>query len=159
MSQNALSKWLKVIIIAMALGGLFIYAWFFPALGTSIQRANPEFSHCYYPWLVLLWVTAIPCYRALYFAWKIAGNIGRDRAFTRENGVLFQRIANAAAVDALFFAVMNIVYLCLNMNHPGIVLASFVIGLTGGAVYIVCSGLSTLVTNSAELQEQSDLTI
>lgn len=159
MTQSSLSKWLKVMIIAMALGGLFIYAWVFPSLGREIVQSYPEFAKCYYPWLILLWASGIPCYAVLTFAWKIAVNIGRNYAFTSENGKLFKYIACAAAGDSIFFFVMNVLYLFLNMNHPSIVLCSMVIGLFGGMVFVVSSGLSTLVNNAAALQEQSDLTI
>lgn len=159
MSQSSLSKWLKIIIIAMALGGLFIYGQVVPFWGIMMILAYPEFSNCHYPWLIMLWLTGIPCYAVLFFSWKIAGNIGKNRAFTYENGKLFKRIAIAAAGDSIFFFVMNVIYLFLNINHPSIVIFSVVIGLVGGAIYVVCSGLSTLVNNAAALQEQSDLTI
>lgn len=159
MSQSSLSKWLKAMIIALAMGGLFVCLWFLPVLGMAVKKAYPEFAYCYYPWLIFLWITAIPCWIALSCSWKIAVNIGRNHAFTRENGTLFQRISQAAAVDSIFFVVTNIIYLFLNMSHPSIFLLSLAAGFVGGAVFVVCAGLSTLVTNAAELQEQSDLTI
>lgn len=159
MTQNALSKWLKVIIICMALLGLAVYIFALPMIGQSITDANPEFSYCYYPWLILLWITGIPCFAVLVFGWKIARNIGLDRSFTHENGKYLKLIAFLAAGDSAFLFVMNTVYIFLNMNHPGVFLMWLVVEFVGVAISVVCAALSHLVNKAAELQLQSDLTI
>lgn len=159
MTQSHLSKWLKFIIFCIALFGLFVCFWGIPEIGKSVVKANPEFDYCYYPWLILLWITAIPCYIALAYSWKIAGSIGQDKTFTAENAKLFKKISFLAVVDSVFFLLMNAVFLFLNMNHPGIFLISVCISFAGISVSVMCSGLSYLVYRAAALQEQSDLTI
>lgn len=99
------------------------------------------------------------CYVVLVFAWKIAGNIRKNRSFSMENAKSLKWIAVLAAADTGFFFVMNIVYLFLNMNHPGIVLASLGVLVIGIAISAVSATLSHLVRKAADLQEQSDLTI
>lgn len=159
MKLKTLSLRLELVLIGMALCGLVVYGCFFPWLGRCIVLNAPEFAYCYYPWLILLWVTALPCYAALLLGWKIARNIGKDRAFTEETAKLLRWIARLAACDAGFFFLMNLVYLFLNMNHPGIVLVSLLIACAGAAVSVVCAGLSDLVKRAWKLQEQYDLTI
>ena len=63
------------------------------------------------------------------------------------------------AGDAAFFFVGNVVFLFLNMNHPGIVLLSLVPVFAGACIAIAAAALSHLVRKAAALQEQSDLTI
>ena len=53
----------------------------------------------------------------------------------------------------------NIILLILNRNHPGVVLASFVVVFVGIAVAVASAALSHLVKKAAALQEQSDWTI
>lgn len=159
MNQKTLSNCLKAIIIGVALCGLVIYAGILPFWGGDIAAENPEFAYCYWPWLIFLWITAVPCYTALVFAWKIAVNIGADRSFSMENARLLEKISLLAAGDAAFFFLGNIVLLCLNMNHPGIVLLSMLLVFAGVAVTVVSAALSHLVRKAAELQEQSDFTI
>ncbi len=159
MSQSVLSKWLKLIIVAVGLCGLLVYAWVVPSLGQSVAAEAPEFAYCYRPWLILIWVTAVPCYVILALGWKISKNIGNDRSFSEENAKLLKWIAVLAAADAGFFFVMNIIFLFLNMNHPGIVLMSLIVLVAGVAVSAVAAALSHLVKKAAGLQEQSDLTI
>lgn len=159
MKLKTLSLRLKLVLIGMALCGFVVYGWFFPQFGRSVVHSMPEFAYCYYPWLILLWVTAIPCYVALLLGWRIACNIGKDRAFTEETAGLLRWISRLAVFDAAFFLAANVVYLFLNMNHPGIVLCSLLVAFAGAAVSVACSGLSDLVKRAHALQEQYDLTI
>ena len=159
MKQSTLSKWLKFIIIGVGVCGILVYALFVPEFGRSTVEANPEFIGWFVPWLVFLSVTALPCYAALVLAWKIAVNIGRDRSFSTENARYLKWISFLAAGDALYFFIGNVVMLALNMNHPGVALASLLIVFAGLAVTVASAALSHLVGKAAALQEQSDLTI
>lgn len=159
MKQKALSKWLKAILVGVALCGLAVYFAVLPELGWEIVDANPGYSHLYRPWLAFLWATGVPCYAALALGWRIAHNIGADRSFTMENARLLRWIAWLAAGDAAYFFVGNIVLLFLNMSHPGVVLMSLLAVFAGVAVAMAAACLSHLVQKAAALQEQSDLTI
>ena len=160
MKQIALSKWLKFIIIGVGICGLIVYGMVIPMLGQAIAvYEQGAFDYCYWPWLVFIWITAIPCYLVLVFAWKIASNIGRDKSFTVANAKYLKWISVLAVADAAFFFVGNIVYLFLNMNHPGIVLFSLLVVFAGVAVAIASAALSHLVLKAEVLQEQSDWTI
>jgi len=160
MKQVALSIWLKFIIIGVGICGLIVYGMVIPMLGQAIAvYEQGAFDYCYWPWLVFIWITAIPCYLVLVFAWKIASNIGRDKSFTAANAKYLKWISVLAVADATFFFVGNIVYLFLNMNHPGIVLFSLLVVFAGVAVAIASAALSHLVLKAEVLQEQSDWTI
>lgn len=159
MEQKALSKWLKLILIGVAICGLVLYAWVIPVCGFSLCTSYPEFSNRFLPWLFFIWVSGIPCYMVLYDGWKISTNIGNDQSFTEKNASLLKSISVLSASDAGFFFAGNIVLLLLNMSHPGVVLASFVVVFVGVAVAVASAALSHLVKKAAALQEQSDWTI
>ena len=159
MNQSSLAKWLKCIVVAVGLCGLLVYAWVIPSIGQALAASYPEFAYCYLPWIILIWVTGVPCYAVLAFGWRIAGNIGENRSFSAENAKLLKRIAVLAAADTGFFFAMNIVYWLLGMNHPGIVLMSLIVLVIGIAISAASAILSHLVRKAADLQEQSDLTI
>lgn len=159
MEQKSLAKWLKFVILGVGLCGLFVYLYMIPSFGTSMVEQYPEFSGAFWPWLIFLWITAIPCYAVLFFGWRIAGNIGRDRSFSVENSNYLKYVSWMAAIDSLFFFVGNVVLLFMNMNHPGILLISLIITFAGVTVTVAAAVLSHLVQKAARLQEQSDLTI
>ena len=159
MEQKTLSKWLKGIIIGIGLCGLIIYAAVVPALSAHILEGYPKLAYTVLVWKIFIWCSGIPCFAVLLFAWKIATGIGRDRSFTNENANSLHWISALAVGDALFFFLGNILLLFLNMNHPGIVLASSIVVFIGVAVAVASAALSHLVKKAAALQEQSDLTI
>ncbi|HCI21810.1 MAG TPA: DUF2975 domain-containing protein [Clostridiales bacterium] len=159
MTQSVLAKWLKGILLMVAACGLGIYAVGIPIFGKKLATANPEFAYCYVPWLVFLSVTAIPCFAVLVCGWKIAGNIGRDQSFSAANARYLRVAAVLAAADSVFLFAGNVVFLFLNMNHPGVLLAGMAAVLFGVAVSVAAAVLSHLVQKAAALQEQSDFTI
>ncbi len=159
MEQKHLSKWLKLILVGIGICGLVVYALVVPMYGLSLRSSYPEFSNRFWPWLLFIWVSGIPCFMVLYYGWKISANIGNDQSFTDQNASLLKNISVLAALDAAFFFTGNTVLLFLNMSHPGVVLASFVIVFVGVAVSVTAAALSHLVKKAAVLQEQSDWTI
>lgn len=159
MEQKTLSLILKLVLAGFAVAGIIVYFWVVPVLGNDFATAYPEFSHCYWPWLIFLWITAVPCYVTLFFGWSIATEIGRDNSFSVKNAVSLRNIALLAAGDAVFFFAGNVVYLLLNMNHPAVFLLSCFLVFLGVAIAVAAACLSHLVYKAAKLREENDLTI
>ena len=159
MEQKGLAIWLKIILVVVGICGLVVYFVVFPSYGESLVIDYPEFSNRFWPWLIFLWISGIPCYAVLLFGWKIATNIGRDQSFSNANAKYLKWIAWLAAGDGIFFFVGNIIFLFTNLSHPGVALFSLLVVFAGGAVAVASAVLSHLVQKAAVLQEQSDFTI
>ena len=85
MRQKELEKWLKIVIIAVALCGLVVCAVAIPWIGHVLIASDPQISDMYIPWLVLFIISAIPCYVILYLGWRVAGKYRkRQVVFIRE---------------------------------------------------------------------------
>lgn len=159
MSQKSLSKWLKAIIGGMAICGALIYLYIIPILGRDLVDARPEYTSWYFPWLAVVLVSAIPCYWGLYFGWKISTEIGKDNSFSMENAEYLKNISILAALDSLYFFAANVVFMVINMNHPGVFLISLIVVFIGVAVTVAAAALSHLVRKAAEIQQENELTI
>ena len=155
MNQKNLSLWLRLIIIGMAVCGLGVYFYFLPVMGKSLAQAQPEFAGCYYPWLIFLWATALPCYAALFFCWKTAVQIGRDNAFSETNAKNLKIISQLAQADVCLFFIGNAVLLVINMSHPGVLLASLLIDFAGIAIAVAANALSCLIQNAAHIKAEN----
>lgn len=103
MRQKELEKWLKIVIIAVALCGLVVCAVAIPWIGHVLIAHNPQISDMYIPWLVLFIISAIPCYVILYLGWRVAVNIGKDRSFSLENARHIKLASKIILFDALYF--------------------------------------------------------
>lgn len=159
MEQKHLSDWLKLILVGVAVCGVVVYALVVPMYCLSLRSIYPEFSNRFWPWLLFIWVSGIPCFMVLYYAWKISRNIGNDQSFTEQNASSLETISILSALDSAFFFAGNIILLFLNMSHPRVVIASLIIVFVGVAVAVASAALSHLVKKAAVLQEQSDWTI
>ncbi len=159
MEQKSLSKWLKLILLGMGICGLAVYFLIVPSFGDSLRSQYPEFADRYWPWLIFIWVSGVPCYAVLALGWRIAVNIGRDESFSLANARCLGSIARLAAGDAAFVFLGNVALLFLNMSHPGVVLLSLLVVFAGAAVAVAAAALSHLVRKAALLQEENDLTI
>ena len=159
MEQKSVAKWLKFILIGVGLCGLAVHFLIIPSYGQALASENPDYAHCYLPWLLFLWGSGIPCYIVLFLGWKIAGRIGRDQSFSYENANSLKWIAYLAAGDGLYFFAGNLLFLSLNISHPGVALCSLIVVFAGVAVAVATAALSHFVKKAADLQEQSELTI
>lgn len=159
MSQKSLSKWMKVILFMFGLFGIAIFGLVTPVIGTDLKNEYPEFAYAFIPWLVFILIMAIPCYTVLVLGWKIASSIGNDNSFSNSNAKRLKYVSVLALVTSIYFFAGNVVFLLLNINHPGILLASLFITFVGIAISAASAILSYLVKKAAKLQEQSDWTI
>ena len=159
MKKSCLEKSLKIILIGCAVCGLAIYFYGFPEIGRQVIAKYPEFHNWFFPWLIFLWITGIPCFAVLVYGWKITATLGNDTIFSHKNASRLRSASYLAAGDAFFLFIGNLILLLCNMNHPGVVIISLGISLVGLAISVVCQGLALLTDNAADLQEQSDFTI
>ena len=159
MKQKSLSKWLKAAIVLIGISGLVVYLFVIPSEGQALKYSNPEFSNRYLPWLVFILLTGVPVYVALFFAWKVAENIGRNNSFSKENARYLKWISYLAAGDSVYFLLGNFILLLLNMSHPGVFLLAFTVIFLGEAISVAAACLSHLIQKAVDLQEESDLTI
>lgn len=159
MKQHNFSQYLKIMIIGIALCGFIICCYVLPSCGKSIIYSNPEFSYCYWPWLIFLWVCALPCYAALICSWTIVSEIGKDNSFSVKNAILMKTISILAASDTGIFFAGNIIFLLINMNHPGVILFSLFIVFAGVAITVASASLSHLVLEASEIKKENDWTV
>ncbi|MCR5672109.1 MAG: DUF2975 domain-containing protein [Lachnospiraceae bacterium] len=157
--MKRISLSLKITIITIGLLGAIFFFGALPSVGKWIAELAPEFSWAYYPWLILFWITAIPCYMALALLWRIVKSIDRDELFRTVNGTRLRTVARLAYTDTIIFMVANIAYGFLNINHPSIFLTSAFVCIIGVAFGICMKALAAFFDKAATLQEESDLTI
>lgn len=159
MRNKTLGNWMKLILIGLGLTGVVFYFLALPLIGQSIADTNTEYQYAYFPWLLFLWLTGIPCFAVLPIGWKISAEISNGHAFTLKNAMRLRTIAVLTAGDAAFFLLGNVVFLFLGINLPGIVLASLFVTFLGVAITVAALALSSLTQNASDIREENELTI
>jgi hypothetical protein len=159
MSSKTLGRLMYASVIAVALCGLMICLLVVPAVGRDIVLANPEFSGWFWPWLVFVWLFALPCFGILVYVWKVSGAVANEAVFTVRTAGWVRMgslLMFAAAVIAL---VGNVVLAWLGMHHFGVLLAWIVADIFAFTLALLVGVLSRYLVRAAELQEESEGTL
>jgi len=158
MTQAKLAQLLKLIVIGLGIIGASVYFLVLPTVGRD-WAAEEGFSGFFWPWLLFLWGTGIPCYMALFEFWHVCSEIKADNSFCEENAIRMMNIALLILGDVAYFFAGNVIFLLLNMNHPGIFLISLAIDVFGVGIGVAAAALSHLVYKAAVIQAENDLTV
>ncbi len=159
MKQKELAFWLKFCVIGTAICGLIIYAAIIPHLFGYVVKNNGMLQANVLPWLIVIWVSAIPCYGVLVLGWLIADNIGKDNSFSKENAKHLKWVSYLAMIDTIYFFVVNGIFLLIDKSHPLIMGICFMICFMGIAISVGSAALSHLVEKASKIQEENELTI
>lgn len=132
------------------------------ALGISFTiAAADEDGKMYLPMLIVMHVTAIPFFFALYQALKLLGLIDKNKAFSELSVRTLKKIKYCAiTVSILYVAGMP---LLVNVAHkddaPGIVGFGIIFSFTSIVIATFVAILQKLVQNGLDMKSENDLTV
>lgn len=156
MSKRTISVMMKIMMIFIALTGAVCLIM----MRRILDYLLPGYSlitHNF--WLYALYGCAVPCYIALYPAWRIAGNIGKNHSFCKENARYMTFLGILMLLVTVMLFSTNLVYFLMGRSFMAFFFAFFFIIALFFAVTVCAFSLSSLLDNASELQNQSDFTI
>ena len=159
MRQKELSRWLRCVVVIGWIACLLLAGVVVPKLAADAAVDLPEFAYLAMPCLAIFWLGMIPVILALWYAWRIFGEIGRDNSFCRENARRLRIISWLALADTILCVLSMIALLLLNALHPGVFLLMLLIAVIGAGLAVAAAALSHLTLKAALLQEENDLTV
>lgn len=160
MDKKSLEFWLKLVMIGLGVAGIIVYMIVLPFFAKeTFDYAGGVWKSAFWSWMVFLWITAISCYVALFYGWRIAGRIGIGKSFSRQNATDMKKISMLALGDSAIFISGSILLLFFNINHPGILLMSIFIPIIGVSIAVAAMVLSHLIYKAALIEEEAELTI
>jgi hypothetical protein len=113
------------------------------------------------PILIVMYVTAIPFFAALYQAWKLLSYIDKNIAFS-EISVKALKIIKycASSISVLYAAIMPFVYLLAEMDDaPGAIVIGLVIIFASIVIAVFAAVLEKLLKTAIDIKSENDLTI
>ncbi|MBP3940997.1 MAG: DUF2975 domain-containing protein [Christensenellaceae bacterium] len=154
MSQKNLSVMLRMICIVCCFVLLYMcgYAYF------RIDEMMKEVLHIVLAKLIVA-VCAVVVAMAIFFAWAIFADIGRDRSFTMKNAVRLKMIAWLFLSDSLVFLAALAVVFILKIGSAGLPFVMLLIIFIGISLTVICACLSHLIAKAAAIEQENELTI
>ena len=159
MKQDALAKWIKFVITGVGICGLIVYSVIMPRFGAYLVKQNTMLERNVLPWLVLIWVSAIPCYGVLILGWKVADNIRKDRTFSYDTAKYLKWVSYLAMGDSIFVLITHVIFLVLDMSAAAVMLVIIIVVFFGVSISVVAAAVSHLVIKAADIQEENELTV
>ena len=159
MKQRELSRWLRGIVVFGWFCCVLLSAVIVPMLAREAAADAPEFSYLMWPCLGLFWLGMILVICALWHAWKIFVQIGRDNSFCEENARRLRVISLLALADTILCAVAAVLLLICGALHPGILVLLILAAVIGLGFFVASAALSYLTWKAAALKEENDLTV
>ena len=159
MEIKKLARLLQLALIGAAVLGVVVFFLIVPMVGQETIVAYPEYAAAFWPWLIFLWLCAVPCFLSLVPGWRVFGRLAQKNAFCIKNGEDMKKIARLAFFDTLLFAAGNAAMLFFNWHHPGLLLAACAVCCCGALIGVVAQVLGMLVLEATAMREENDLTI
>ena len=159
MKQDALAKWIKFVIAGVGICGLIVYSVIMPRFGAYLVKQDSMLESNVLPWLILIWISALPCYGVLVLGWKVAVNIGRDRTFSYENARYLKWVSYLAMGDSIFVFIAHAIFLVMDMSAAAVMLVIIIVVFFGVSISVCAAALSHLIIKAADIQEENELTV
>ena len=152
---------LKIAVILIGIPILALCIFLLPEIAEYFAELNPKLDFLQYPFLIGLYVTAIPFYFALYQAFKLLCYIDKNQAFSELSVKALKNIKYCAiTISALYVVFMPLLYLMAEVDDaPGIILIGMVIIFGCMVVAVFAAVLQKLLKNAIDIKSDNDLTI
>ncbi len=159
MKQDGLAKWIKFVIAGVGICGLIVYSVIMPRFGAYLVKQNTMLEKNVLPWLIMIWVSAIPCYAVLILGWKVADNIKNDRTFSYDTAKYLKWVSYLAMADSIFVFITHVIFLLLDISAAAVMLVIIIIVFFGVSISVCAAAVSHLVIKAADIQEENELTV
>lgn len=151
---------LRVVVILVGIPVLGLLLWL-PWIANAAVEVNQELAYLKYPGLVILYVTAIPFFLALYQALRLLRYIDDNRVLTDLSVISLRNIKYCAVTISLLygFSMPFLVLAADKDDAPGIVAIGLVITFASIVIAAFAAVLQKLFKTAIDIKSDNDLTI
>jgi hypothetical protein len=111
--------------------------------------------------LIVMYLTVIPFFIALYKAFKLLNYIDRDIAFSELSIKALKNIKYCAVtISVLYAAIMPFIYLLADIDDaPGAILTGLVLTFAPIVIAVFAAVLEKLLKHALDIKSENDLTV
>ena len=150
---------LKASIILMGIPVLALCIVGLPWLANN--PANPDYSYILYPIVIGIYVSAIPFFIALYYAFKLLSYIDKNKAFSYLSVKVLKKIKFCAIIISSVYAIIApFVYLVAELDDaPGLIIIGMVPIFASLVIAVFAAVLQRLLQEAIDIKEENDLMV
>jgi len=155
---------LKIAVILIGLPILALCIYLLPQIGIEAfeqAKKGADLAYVVFAILLVMYVSAIPFYMALYQALKLLSYIDKNQAFSELSVRALKTIKRCAiAISSLYVVGLPFVFIVAEWDDaPGLVLIGMVIIGASMVIAVFAAVLQRLLQEAIDIKSENDLTV
>ncbi|MBO1625909.1 DUF2975 domain-containing protein [Bacillus arachidis] len=150
---------LKIAVMLIGIPILALCIFSLPWLANN--PVNPDYAHILYPVLIIMYVSVLPFFMALYQAFRLLIYIDKSKAFSELSVRALKNIKYCAITISVLYAVgMPFFYFIAEIDDaPGIILIGLVVIFASMVIAVFAAVLQKLLKEAIDIKSENDLTV
>ncbi|MEM1505163.1 DUF2975 domain-containing protein [Domibacillus sp. 8LH] len=155
---------LKIAVILMGIPVLALCLFLLPQIANEANEAaerGADVAFVVYGILMVMYVSTVPFYIALYQAFKLLSYIDKNKAFSKLSVRALKNIKNCAIIiSGLYVAALPLVYIMAEIDDaPGLVLIGMVPIFASMVIAVFAAVLQRLLQEAIDIKSENDLIV
>ena len=155
---------LKIAVILMGIPVLALCLFLLPQIANEANEAaerGSDLAFVVYGILMVMYVSAIPFYFALYQSFNLLSYIDKNQAFSELSVRALKKIKNCAIIiSGLYVVALPFVYIMAEVDDaPGLIIVGMVPIFASMVIAVFAAVLQRLLKEAIDIKEENDLIV
>lgn len=152
---------LKIAVIMLGIPVAALSVLLLPWIARDAAQSSIRMAYVIYGILILMYISVVPFFAALYQGFRLLGYIDSNKAFSELSLKSIQKIRScAAAISIIYLFAMPLFYIVAEIDDaPGVILVGMIFVFAQLTVAVFAAILKKLLKNAIDLKNDNELTI
>ena len=152
---------LKIAVIMLGIPVAALSVLLLPWIARDAAQSSMRMADVIYGILILMYISVVPFFAALYQGFRLLGYIDSNKAFSELSLKSIQKIRScAAAISIIYLFAMPLFYIVAEIDDaPGVILVGMIFVFAPLTVTVFAAILKKLLKNAIDLKNDNELTI
>ena len=155
------TMFLKIAVIMLGIPVAALSVLLLPWIARDAAQSSIRMAYVIYGILILMYISVVPFFAALYQGFRLLGYIDSNKAFSELSLNSIQKIRSyAAAISIIYLFAMPLFYIVAEIDDaPGVILVGMIFVFAPLTVTVFAAILKKLLKNAIDLKNDNELTI
>ncbi|NYF23624.1 DUF2975 domain-containing protein [Sporosarcina sp. JAI121] len=155
------TNFLKIAVIFLGIPILALCIFGLPILAKEATESNSEFTYVLYGIIIVMYVSAIPYFIALYQAFKLLNYIDKNKAFAEISVKALKNIKfSAITISGIYVIGLPFFFIFAELDDaPGVVLIGMLFIFAPMVIAVFAAVLQRLLKEAITIKSENDLTV
>lgn len=162
--KRGTTLFLKIAVILIGIPVLALCIFLLPQITSEASEATGrgwDFAYVVYAILIVMYISVIPFYFALYQTFKLLSYIDKNQAFSELSVSALKKIKNCAVlISGLYLVALPFVFIMAEIDDaPGLVIVGMIPIFASMVIAVFAAVLQRLLKEAIDIKEENDLII